>query len=257
MSLSLITQKRLFQETKRFRENPFELIDIYTCESNCLIWYFILKGMSYSDYTGGFFIGKIILPNDYPDKAPDFYMLTPNGRFQIDSKICITISGYHQENWNPSWNIGSMLVGMISIMADDTTAGISHIKRSKKERKGFVDQSFNFNKKNYYDILKKFAKFVILDDGNIIRMKTDEETTEWIKNNVNQKKFTSIKVEKKIENKIEEKKVEISGSLLKNILGEFDEKKIIKVSEKEEKKIVKVPENEEKKKRGRPKKEIK
>ena len=46
-------------------------------------------------YLGGYYIGKIELPVDYPAKAGDFYMLTPNGRFDINKKICLTNSSVY------------------------------------------------------------------------------------------------------------------------------------------------------------------
>ena len=51
-------------------------------------------------------------------------MLTETGRFEINSPICLSISDYHPESWNPVWPVGSVIIGLISFFAEDTrTAG--------------------------------------------------------------------------------------------------------------------------------------
>jgi hypothetical protein len=45
-------------------------------------------------------------------------------------------------------------------MADDTTTGLSHIKRSPKERKKLADQSVKYNMDKHKNIWLKFTRFV-------------------------------------------------------------------------------------------------
>lgn len=33
-----------------------------------------------------------------------FLYLQPNGRFEVGKKICLSISAYHPETWQPSWS---------------------------------------------------------------------------------------------------------------------------------------------------------
>lgn len=46
--------------------------------------------------------GRIYLSNEYPIKPPNLYFTTPNGRFEINTKICLNITKFHPESWNPS-----------------------------------------------------------------------------------------------------------------------------------------------------------
>ena len=49
------------------------------------------------------FNSQIELSQSYPLKSPNFYFMTPNGRFEINEKICLNFTKFHPENWNPSF----------------------------------------------------------------------------------------------------------------------------------------------------------
>ena len=106
-----ITKKRLAGELRLLQKEPLELIDTYPDDNNALVWYFLLRGPDFTEYKGGFYIGKILHDPEYPTKAPNFMMLTPTGRFEIEQKICLTNSGYHAESWSPIWNMKTILLG--------------------------------------------------------------------------------------------------------------------------------------------------
>jgi hypothetical protein len=91
-------------------------------------------------------------------------MLTPNGRFDIEKKICLTISGYHPDQWSAMWNIQKILGAFLSVMTSDLDHGISHIKKSKEERQELAARSLKYNIENYPAILKGFSRFVIYDE---------------------------------------------------------------------------------------------
>lgn len=58
-------------------------------------------------------------------KPPSIVLLTPNGRFEVNTKICLSISGYHPETWLPSWSIRTVLIALIGFMSTpaDTSYG--------------------------------------------------------------------------------------------------------------------------------------
>ena len=47
---------------------------------NVFIWHFIVFNLA-DQYKGGFYMGKLIFPNDYPWKPPSIMMTTETGRF--------------------------------------------------------------------------------------------------------------------------------------------------------------------------------
>lgn len=64
-----------------------------------LDWRFIIQGPPGSVYEGGVYMGKLKFPEQYPFKPPSIFMLTPNGRFETDRRLCLSMSDYHPESW--------------------------------------------------------------------------------------------------------------------------------------------------------------
>lgn len=67
-------------------------------------WHFTVRGPDDTPFAGGIYHGRILLPTEYPFKPPSIILLTPNGRFEVNKKICLSISAYHPEYWRPSWS---------------------------------------------------------------------------------------------------------------------------------------------------------
>jgi hypothetical protein len=36
-------------------------------------------------------------------------MVTPSGRFQPNTRLCLSMTDYHPESWNPMWSVSSIL----------------------------------------------------------------------------------------------------------------------------------------------------
>ena len=86
---------------------------------NLYIWYYCLFGLKDCPYEGGYYLGCIMIPKEYPLKPPKIEMITPNGRFQVNTRICLSMSDFHPETWNPLWNIQTIIIGLISYMVTD------------------------------------------------------------------------------------------------------------------------------------------
>jgi ubiquitin-conjugating enzyme E2 J1 len=73
--------KRILQEMKEMTalmdgHGPAEFA-AEALESDIFEWHFVLRGPPDTDYQGGLYHGRILLPPDYPFKPPSFIMLTP------------------------------------------------------------------------------------------------------------------------------------------------------------------------------------
>ena len=152
MSYSPITVKRINGEIKHFlKNNVNENIDIYPNPDNILEIYFKMKGLKNSPFEDGEYICKLVHNPQYPIKAPDYYVLTPNGRFEINRKICLTNSGFHQDHWAPAaWNLTTLLNGFHSIWHSEIKedkVGIAHLRLPNDKIKNYSVNSVEYNKK--------------------------------------------------------------------------------------------------------------
>jgi ubiquitin-conjugating enzyme E2 J2 len=173
---SIIQKKRLANEVKLLQQQPLHYCTAYPDEENPLIWYFLIVGQKGTDYHNGEYIGKIVHSPKYPAEPPDYYMLTPSGRYNINAKICLTNSSYHKGDWSSTWNILSILIAFYSIWLDDKEHGISHITDTSANRKKMAKESIEYNKKNNAKIYQKFDRTYLSDDAPVQLMKKKEET---------------------------------------------------------------------------------
>ena len=113
-------------------------------ENNMFEWHFTIRGPTQTEFEGGIYHGKITLPNDYPFAPPSIYFFTPNGRFALNTKICLSISAYHPESWQPAWGIRLMLEALISFLPTKGEGAVGALDFSKEERKKLAIESQNF-----------------------------------------------------------------------------------------------------------------
>ncbi|KAH9665467.1 zinc finger protein WIP2 [Citrus sinensis] len=55
---------------------------------------YVLEGSNGTPFAGGYYYGKIKFPPEYPYKPPGILMITPNGRFMTQKKLCLSMSDY-------------------------------------------------------------------------------------------------------------------------------------------------------------------
>lgn len=159
--------KRLSKEYLAMQKSPPPFIIAKPTEENILIWYYIIQGPPETPFEGGEYLGKIIFPTDYPFKPPAIKILTPNGRFQTNFSICLTMSEYHPSSWNPSWSVSSILTGLLSFMVgkENTTGSII---TSEIETKQFAKLSWkwNRNEKIFKEMFPELSKLPLEIDHN-------------------------------------------------------------------------------------------
>ncbi|KAJ3215637.1 Ubiquitin-conjugating enzyme E2 6 [Dinochytrium kinnereticum] len=139
--------KRLAKEYMLITQNPPPFIQAKPLEDDILEWHYVVRGPPDSPYAGGEYHGKLIFPDSYPYKPPGIKMFTPNGRFQTDYRLCLSMSDYHPASWNPAWSVATILTGLLSFMLEDTPTTGS-IKTTTEEKRLFAIQSHAWNRKN-------------------------------------------------------------------------------------------------------------
>ena len=74
-------------------------------------------------------------------------MHTPSGRFQVNMRLCLSMSDYHPETWQPSWSVVTVLQGLLSFMTGtDITTG--SVETSDDEKRRCAQESMAVNLRN-------------------------------------------------------------------------------------------------------------
>jgi len=135
--------KRLMREAQELSEATSQY-HAQPLEDNLFEWHFTVRGPSDTDFEGGIYHGRIVLPTEYPMKPPNIIVLTPNGRFETNKKICLSISGHHPESWQPSWSIRTALLAIIGFMPTEGHGTIGSLDYPSDERKALARRSVSF-----------------------------------------------------------------------------------------------------------------
>lgn len=117
------------------QSNPSDDFMSYPLEENIFEWQFAIRGPPDTEFEGGIYHGRIQLPSEYPFKPPSFMLLTPNGRFETQTKICLSISNHHPEHWQPSWSVRTALVALIAFMPTNPNGALGSLDFKKEERR--------------------------------------------------------------------------------------------------------------------------
>ncbi|XP_075516630.1 ubiquitin-conjugating enzyme E2 32 [Primulina tabacum] len=133
--------KRILQELKELQSNPSDDFMSLPLEENIFEWQFAIRGPRDSEFEGGIYHGRIQLPAEYPFKPPSFMLLTPNGRFETQTKICLSISNHHPEHWQPSWSVRTALVALIAFMPTSPNGALGSLDYPTEERRKLAVRS--------------------------------------------------------------------------------------------------------------------
>jgi len=82
---------RLKMDYMRLKKDPVPYIVAEPIPSNLLEWHYVVTGPEQSPYHGGLYHGKLVFPSEFPFKPPSIYMITPNGRFKVNSRLCLSM----------------------------------------------------------------------------------------------------------------------------------------------------------------------
>ncbi|EAT81774.1 hypothetical protein SNOG_10380 [Parastagonospora nodorum SN15] len=136
------TIKRILKEASELSVSPSADYHAEPQETNLFEWHFTIRGPpAPSPYAGGIYHGRIILPPQYPLRPPAFRFLTPTGRFEVNREICLSISGHHEETWQPAWGVRTALVAIRSFMDTDAKGQVGGIECSKEAREKMAKES--------------------------------------------------------------------------------------------------------------------
>lgn len=136
------TIKRILKEAAELSHAPTTDYTASPLDSNFFEWHFTLRGPpSPSPYAHGLYHGRIVLPPTYPLRPPSFRFLTPSGRFEPNREICLSISGHHEEMWQPAWGIRTALVAIRAFMESEAKGQVGGVDASVEVRRRYAKDS--------------------------------------------------------------------------------------------------------------------
>ena len=116
--------KRILSEARELAQDHSDLYTAAPLEDNIFEWHFTLRGPANTEFASGLYHGRILLPAEYPMRPPNLMLLTPNGRWELNKKICLTFTGFHEEMWQPAWGIRTALLGLQTFMTAKAEAAV-------------------------------------------------------------------------------------------------------------------------------------
>ncbi|KAK3359395.1 ubiquitin-conjugating enzyme/RWD-like protein [Lasiosphaeria hispida] len=138
------TIRRILREAQELSTSPSADYTATPLETDLFEWHFTLRGPPRSAYAGGIYHGRIVLPPAYPLKPPSFRFVTPSGRFETNREICLSISGHHEETWQPAWGLRTALVALRSFMETDPRGQLGGLETTEAVRQRLAAESVSF-----------------------------------------------------------------------------------------------------------------
>ena len=164
--------RRIHADIREIRHSETAHYTAHPSEEDMRKWFFTIRGPRDTCFFGGEYHGVILLSADYPYKPPNIMWLTPNGRFEVRKKICLSISAHHPEHWMPAWGIRTIVEALISFMPTPGNGAIGALDWNEDERKRLAESSHTFDAKlpdDYLSHLKiwreKFPRLEENDDS--------------------------------------------------------------------------------------------
>jgi ubiquitin-conjugating enzyme E2 G1 len=159
--MSNLAIKRLTREYEIINKSNYCEFTVEISDTNILVWNVIVFGPQDTIYENGMFRAILTFPKEYPNKPPVMQFITkiihPN--IYKDGKVCISILhegkdeyNYEQasERWNPSQGVSSILLSVISMLADPNDESPANIDAAKLYRENYNE----FKKQVYQSVIE-------------------------------------------------------------------------------------------------------
>uniref|UniRef100_A0A8C2QCQ8 UBC core domain-containing protein n=1 Tax=Cricetulus griseus TaxID=10029 RepID=A0A8C2QCQ8_CRIGR len=79
-----------------------------------------------------YYHGKLIFPREFPFKPPSIYMITPNGRFKCNTRLCLSITDFYPD---------TILTGLLSFLVEKgPTLGTQSLVFNLKDKVFLVEE---------------------------------------------------------------------------------------------------------------------
>jgi ubiquitin-protein ligase len=125
-------------------------------------WYILLGGFSGNDdeFTGGEYLCRLEAPANFPYEPPHFYFMTPNGVYDLEVKVCISVGEFHKKDYPAVLKMSGFAMQLVSgfIGYAELNGGIHLVTTTKEEKQRLAAQSREFNRTVHKDIIDLIEK---------------------------------------------------------------------------------------------------
>ena len=142
--VSSLCASRLAKEYAKLAREPPQFVTAVPDPSNIRELHFVVHGVPDTPYQHGYYHGMLRFPREYPMAPPAVFMYTPSGRFETGKRLCLSMSDYHPETWNPMWSVATILLGFVSFMSEESD-GAGSIRQSTTTRQRLAATSLAWN----------------------------------------------------------------------------------------------------------------
>eukprot|EP00929_Paragymnodinium_shiwhaense_P019382 TRINITY_DN13237_c0_g1_i2.p1 TRINITY_DN13237_c0_g1~~TRINITY_DN13237_c0_g1_i2.p1 ORF type:complete len:700 (+),score=111.81 TRINITY_DN13237_c0_g1_i2:165-2264(+) len=163
---STLALRRLRHDFEALQRTRNPQITVRPSQARILQWHFVLHNLP-TPYHGGCYHGIILFPAEYPHSPPTILMTTPSGRLETGKRLCLSMTDFHPESWNPAWSVETILVGLLSFFLCDTEKGVGAIKATADRRRRLAAASWNFNNHDadFRELFPEFAEMPAADEA--------------------------------------------------------------------------------------------
>ncbi len=133
--------RRIYGDIKELQKDPSDQYWAAPLDDNLFDWHATIRGPPDTAFEGGVYHLRILLSPQYPFKPPNVVFLTPNGRFQLNTKICLSMSAYHPEMWQPAWGVRTILEALIVFLPTPGEGAVGALDWPDDERRRLAKES--------------------------------------------------------------------------------------------------------------------
>ena len=157
--------KRIMQQYNKATRERDEFIKYSISDEEPNVWHILISGFSgnENEFEGGEYLVKMIAPKPgknrqgFPYEPPEFYFMTKNGVYDINTKVCISIGEFHADQYRATLGMAGFAKELVSGMIGwkELGSGISILKTTAKDKKKLAEASVGMNLENHSDLIKK------------------------------------------------------------------------------------------------------
>lgn len=145
-SATATSVRRLRRELQLIQQSPNSQVAVKPSSSSLLEWHFALHSLpADTPYSSGCYHDRLLFPANYPHAPPTVVMVTPSGRLEVGCRLCLSMTDFHPESWNPAWSVDTILTGLLSFFLSDSESGYGSVQSSDEQRRQLARSSWAHN----------------------------------------------------------------------------------------------------------------